>query len=141
MIIDSTPGLLQKNIAKKLNDTMAYESHAITDFNDFLRGRKNYSLDKQERLANILGYSYLEMLKYGENLLDNKIIDFNEEKNLRKFITKNGENYSIATILKMAEDFLCCEIADLQLDKSYLVDNILTDWQKLLSKKREAINN
>jgi len=140
-IINNIPNILQKDIAIKLNDLHASEKTAATDLNDFLRGRKLYSLDKQERLAQILGYSHFEILVYGEKVIENtnKIKNFKKEKQ-RKIMLKNGTFCSIGQILKMTEDFLLCDIKEVQIQKSMLIEKIMENWKILLSMKKERIN-
>lgn len=136
-IIEAMPDTPQKEIALKLNKAHADPKTAASDFNDFLGGRKLYGQDKQERLAQILGYSHIEILKYGETILERtgKIKNFKEEKQ-KKIMCKNGSNYSLATILKMAEDFLMSDDISLQIQRSYLIENIVRNWKTLMAIKK-----
>lgn len=133
MILDSTPGLLQKTVAKKINDTVAHESTAISDFNDFIKGRKNYSLEKQERLAEILGYNYIDLLLLGRSLIEdkNKIKNIKGQYIQRKVILRDGTSCTYATILKMAEQVLLTDGIDRSIQKSILIEQIIENWREL----------
>lgn len=123
--------LKQKDIAIKLNKLRASIKTAQTDLSDFLHGRKNYGMAKQEALAHILGYSHLEILKYGESLSNNKIKNLKEEKQLRKVMLKSGISYSMHTILKMVKEILLCDYETSQLEKSSFIEDIIKKWKAL----------
>lgn len=136
IIIDSTPGLLQKTVAKKLNSTMAYEEHAITDLNDFLRGRKNYSLSKQERLAHILGYSYVDLLILGQNSLEKKTTKLQNKRLQKKILLRDGTSCTYATLLKMTEQIFLNKIEGFDIQQSFLIERIIETWKEIEKIKR-----
>lgn len=136
MILDSTPGLLQKTVAKKLNSTVAFEEHAITDLNDFLRGRKNYSLGKQERLAHILGYSYVDLLILGRNSFEKKTTKLQGQRLQKKILLRDGTSCTYATLLKMTEQIFLNKIEGFDIQQSFLIERIIETWKEIEKIKR-----
>ena len=135
-ILDTTPGLLQKTIALKLNNTVAHRESATSDFNDFLHGRKNYSLKKQERLAQILGYSYIDVLIIGQNQIKNKkVANLYEKRKLKKIMLRDGSNCTYDAILKMTEQILLHN-GNFDIQKSLLIEQIVEKWKELKKDKK-----
>lgn len=60
-ILAQRASLTQAELARRIDDNP-------TCLNDFLHGRRNYPDYKRERISSILGYTYTEILKYGEEL-------------------------------------------------------------------------
>lgn len=136
-IIETTPGLLQKTIALKVNNTMAFEGHAITDFNNFIRGRKKYSLEKQERVAHVLGYSYLELLILGQDLIGGKnITKLNDKRLQKKIMLKDGTTCTYVIILKMTEQIFLSNVEHFDILRSLLIERIVETWKELEKIKR-----
>lgn len=135
IVLDNTPGLLQKTIALKLNDKVANSATATSDFNDFLKGRKNYSLAKQERLATILGYSYIDLLNFGRSQFKQKITNLNDKRRQRKILLRNGTSCTYEILLKMVEQVLL-ENGNFDIQKSILIESIVEKWKELQKIKR-----
>lgn len=116
----------QREIAIKLNST--YEPNtAASDFNNFLHNRKNYSVEKQVRLANLLDYTYIEVIEIGEEVM--------LEKNNTQFTLEDGTIYSATVLSKMTKELLSCKIKDLEIIQGYLVRDIVKYWQTLKEKE------
>lgn len=142
-IIKNTPSIIQKDIALRLNETVAKKANAISDLSDFLGGRRNYSLKKQEKLAKILGYNHIDLLIYGRVLIEKngKIKNLEQEKIQKKIMLRSGKSYSILMIIKMVEDCLLFNMKEFQVTKSLLIDEIIRAWKefKILSIARKRV--
>lgn len=118
--------LKQREIAIRLNPTYESDS-AASDFNNFLHNRKNYSVEKQVRLATLLDYTYLEVIEIGEGIMLGK--------NDTQFILDDGTTYSATVLSKMTKELLSCKIKELEIIQMYLVRDIVKYWQTLKDKE------
>ncbi len=116
----------QREIAIGLNPT--YEPNtAASDFNNFLHNRKNYSVEKQVRLANLLDYTYIEVIEIGEGLMLGK--------NDTQFTLEDGTIYSATVLSKMTKELLLCKAKELEVIQMYLVRDIVKYWQAVKNKE------
>ena len=84
---------LQSFISEEITQSKLAELIGVTrqQLNDFLKGRRNFSEDRKELIAENLGKTYLEMLNKGQKLIDSENdISFNSiNEGVEKFKHKN----------------------------------------------------
>ncbi|MDY6903715.1 MAG: helix-turn-helix transcriptional regulator [Thermodesulfobacteriota bacterium] len=56
-------GMTQKELARRLNETAPH-------VNSFLKGERNFSEERKEKLAQIMGTTYIDLLNMGRDLAD-----------------------------------------------------------------------
>lgn len=124
-------GITQRDIAIKLNPK--YDpNNAASDFNNFLHERKDYSIKKQLKLVELLGYDYLEIIRIGEKIIKQKKPD-------RQFTIENGATYSLNLLLKMIKDIFSSNSNEMKSAQICLIHNIVQYWQFLKKNKNEII--
>lgn len=107
--------------------------------NDFIKGRRNYSEKKKEKIAVILGSTYVDMLQLGQQLAEDdngQVVDFREVEEQKLF-------NSFMDPEKARE--LCSKLKDIE--KHYpegyedIFDFVKIKHKKIKAKTKKALKN